>query len=40
MFTILVDPVTKKDYWYTAWKRPIENIIKNRYNKIKQKKEK
>lgn len=39
MFTILVDPVTPKDYWYTAWKRPIENIIKNRYGK-KQKKEK
>ncbi len=30
MFTILVDPVGKKDYWYTAWKRPIENIIKKR----------
>ena len=30
MFTILVDPVTPKDYWYTAWKRPIENkIIQN-----------
>ena len=28
MFTILVDPVTQKDYWYTAWKRPLENIIK------------
>ena len=39
MFTILVDPVTPKDFWYTAWKRPIENIIKNRYVK-KQKKEK
>lgn len=39
MFTILVDPVTKKDYWYTAWKRPIENIIKKIYIK-KQKKEK
>ena len=39
MFTILVDPVTKKDYWYTAWKRPIENLIKNRYIK-RQKKEK
>lgn len=39
MYTILVDPVTPKDYWYTAWKRPIENIIKNRYIK-KQKKEK
>ena len=33
MFTILVDPVTKKDYWYTAWKRPIENIIKKRIGK-------
>lgn len=39
MYTILVDPVTTKDYWYTAWKRPIENIIKNRYLK-KQTKEK
>ena len=33
MYTILVDPVTPKDYWYTAWKRPIENIIKNIYLK-------
>lgn len=32
MFTILVDPRDdKKDYWYTAWKRPIENKIKNKY---------
>lgn len=30
MFTILVDPVTPKDFWYTAWKRPIENIIKKK----------
>ena len=30
MFTILVDPVGKKDYWYTAWKRPIENRIKKK----------
>ena len=30
MFTILVDPVSKKDYFYTAWKRPLENIIKRR----------
>lgn len=30
MFTILVDPVTSKDYWYTAWKRPIENIVKRK----------
>ena len=30
MFTILVDPVTSKDYFYTAWKRPIENKIKKK----------
>lgn len=30
MFTILVDPVTPKDYWYTAWKRPLENFIKQK----------
>lgn len=30
MFTILVDPVDKKDYWYTIWKRPIENRIKKK----------
>ncbi len=39
MFTILVDPIDKKDYWYTAWKRPLENIIKKNY-KNKQTKEK
>ena len=33
MFTILVDPVTSKDYFYTAWKRPIENIIKRKLKK-------
>ena len=36
MYTILVEPVDKKDYWCTAWKRPIENKIEN---KIKNKKE-
>ena len=30
MFTILVDPINEKDYWYTAWKRPIENKIKKK----------
>lgn len=30
MYTILVEPVDKKDYWYTAWKRPLERIIKRR----------
>lgn len=37
MFTILVNPVTPKDYWYTAWKRPIENLVKQ---KIKNNKDK
>lgn len=40
MYTILVDPIdTKKEYWYTAWKRPIENKIKNTY-KTKEEKNK
>lgn len=31
MFTILVEPIDKeKDYWYTAWKRPIENRVKKK----------
>ena len=37
MFTILVEPIDKKDFWYTAWKRPIENKIKKRYLKQKNK---
>ena len=28
MFTILVDPINEKDFWYTLWKRPIESKIK------------
>ena len=39
MFTILVNPINEKDFWYTAWKRPLENKIKNNY-KNKQTKEK
>ena len=34
MFTILVDPVDEKDFWYTAWKRPIENKIKYKIKKV------
>lgn len=30
MFTVLVDPIDKRDYWYTAWKRPIEDKIKQK----------
>ena len=40
MYTILVDPISKKEYWYTAWKRPIENSIKKRFVKLNQTKEK
>ena len=36
MFTILVEPVDKKDLLITAWKRPIEEMIKNRYKKTKE----
>ena len=38
MFTILVDPINEKDYWYTAWKRPIENKIKEKFKKSKENK--
>ena len=34
-FTILVDPISPKDYWYTAWKRPLENKIKEKITKEK-----
>ena len=39
MFTILVDPIDERDYWYTAWKRPMENAIKAKFiKKMKEKK--
>ena len=31
MFTILVEPIDRKEFWYTKWKRPIEDKIKNKY---------
>ena len=34
MYTILVDSLEKKDFWYTAWKRPIENQIKKKIRNI------
>ncbi len=42
MYTILVDSLEEKDFWYTAWKRPIENKIKKKIKnkKIKNKGEK
>ena len=33
MHTILVDSLEEKDFWYTAWKRPIENKIKEKIKK-------
>ena len=36
MYTILVDPINEKDYWYTAWKRPLENAIKKKIVKKKE----
>lgn len=38
MFTILVEPIEKKDLLITAWKRPIEEIIKQKFKKTKEKK--
>ena len=37
MFTILVEPVDSKDILITAWKRPIEEVIKQKYRKSKEK---
>ncbi len=37
MFTILVDPIEEKEFWYTAFKRPIEKRIVEKYQKNKQK---
>lgn len=35
MFTILVEPIDKKDIWITMLKRPLENTIKKYYKKRK-----
>lgn len=37
MFTILVEPIDKKDLLITAWKRPIEERIKRKFRKTKEK---
>ena len=31
MYTILIEAIDKKDFWYTAWKRPIEEKIKKKF---------
>ena len=33
MFSILVEPIAKKDIWMTRFKRPIENLIIKKYLK-------
>lgn len=30
MISIYVEPINKKEYWYTKWKRPIEAFILNK----------
>lgn len=35
MFSILVEPIEEKDIFITVIKRPIENLIKKKYNKNK-----
>ena len=37
MFSILVEPISKKDLLITAWKRPIEERIKRKFKKTKEK---
>ena len=27
MVSVYVDPIDRKEYWYTSWKRPIEDFI-------------
>ena len=31
--SLYVEPINKKEYWYTMWKRPIEALILNIYKK-------
>ena len=33
MQSILVKPVDPRDYWYTKWKRPMEDWLIKRYLK-------
>lgn len=35
MKTILVDPIKENDFWYVAWKRPIEERIKEKIREDK-----
>lgn len=33
MLSVYVEPINKKEYWYTKWKRPIEAMILKARNK-------
>ncbi len=33
MFTILIDAIDNKDFWYTLWKRPLEKMLKKKFRK-------
>ncbi len=37
MFTILVDPIMIREFWYTAWKRPLEAQIMKKFYKQRNK---
>lgn len=37
MVSIYVEPINKKEYWYTKWKRPIESAILKSFEKKKRK---
>ena len=37
MYSILVEPIEEKDIWITKLKRPIENYIKKKYLKTREK---
>ena len=39
MFTILTKPIDKRDFWYTRIKRPLEQIVINKYLSFLKKKE-
>lgn len=34
--SVYVEPINKKEYWYTKWKRPIEEWILNKYKAKKE----
>ncbi len=38
MVSIYVKPISRKEYWYTKWKRPIEAFFLRKYQKISEKK--